>query len=165
MLFCHILRGCAALPEVASQPGLWRLFRRLSRDDQRVVLTALMLLPIIMVARRTLSWSRLSSLLQPRNTRRLVDAKRAWRIAALVSGVIRHTPAAINCLDRSLLLLFTLRLADVEGELRIGVCRSGSRLQAHAWVEHAGHVLNDSPAVHTNYAPLEGPPLRTACWT
>ena len=153
------------MPEVASQPGLWRRFRRLSRGDQRVAVTALALLPIVVAARRMLPWSSLSRLMERRNSGGVVDVKHASQIAGVVDSVIRRAPLPINCLDRSLLLLFTLPCAGLAGELRIGVRRTGSRLEAHAWVEHASQVLNDSVEVQSIYAPLEGPPIRAACWT
>jgi hypothetical protein len=153
------------LPEVASQPGLWRRFRRLSRDKQRITVTALALLPIVVAARRMLPWSSLSRLIDRPNPRGAVDVKHASQIAGVVDSVVRHAPLPINCLDRSLLLLLTLRRAGLAGELRIGVRRTGSRLEAHAWIEHGSRVLNDSAEVQSIYAPLEGPPIRVACWT
>ena len=153
------------MPEVAFQPGLWRRFRRLSPDDQRVALTALMLLPMVVTARRILPWSSLSRLADRQNSCGAVDVNRASQVAGLVDSVLRRVPLPVNCLDRSLLLLSTLRRAGLAGELRIGVRRAGSRLEAHAWVEHASHVLNDSAEVQSAYAPLEGAPVRAACWT
>ena len=94
-----------------------------------------------------------------------VDIRHASQIAVVVDSVIRRAPLAINCLDRSVLLLLTLRRAGLAGELRIGVRRTGSRLEAHAWIEHGSRVLNDSAEVQSIYAPLEGPPIRVACWT
>ena len=153
------------MPEVASQTGLWRRFRRLSRDDQRVAVTALTLLPVVVGARRILPWSSLSRLIDRPNPRGTFDGRHASQMASVVDGVMRRAPLPINCLDRSLLLLLTLRRAGLAGELRIGVRRTGSRLEAHAWIEHGSRVLNDSAEVQSIYAPLEGPPIRAACWT
>jgi hypothetical protein len=37
-------------------------------------------------------------------------------------------------------------------------------LLAHAWVEYAGHPLNDAPDVAERYAPFERP-LLAGAWT
>ena len=52
-----------------------------------------------------------------------------------------------RCLQRSLALCLWLRNQDVTAQLKIGVRRSGQSLEAHAWVEYLGRVINDSQRV------------------
>jgi hypothetical protein len=54
-------------------------------------------------------------------------------------------------------LWWMLRSDGVEGELHIGARKAGTNLQAHAWVEIAGQVLNDSSDVHIRYARFDAP--------
>ena len=56
-----------------------------------------------------------------------------------------------------MLLWWLLRRGGIEGELHIGARKNGSRLEAHAWVELEGEILNDSTEVHTHYARFDGP--------
>jgi hypothetical protein len=42
-------------------------------------------------------------------------------------------------------------------ELRIGARRTGSGLEAHAWVELGSEIVNDAEDVRENYAAFEGP--------
>ena len=41
------------------------------------------------------------------------------------------------------------------GQMRIGVRRRLGRLEAHAWVEHLGHVLDDDADVADRFAPFD----------
>jgi hypothetical protein len=52
------------------------------------------------------------------------------------------------------------RLLDQQGvrtRLRIGVRKEGGELDAHAWVEHEGAILNGSAEQCGRYQPLDGP--------
>lgn len=48
------------------------------------------------------------------------------------------------CLPQSLALQALLRRQGLSAELRIGVRRADGKLQAHAWVEHAGSPLGET---------------------
>lgn len=62
-----------------------------------------------------------------------------------------------SCLTRALVLRHLLRRRGIPAELRLGVSTTGGQFTAHAWVEHDGQVLNDSPAITRQYAPLDLP--------
>ena len=65
-------------------------------------------------------------------------------------GIYRST-----CLPQSILLWLLLRRQGVEGVLRIGVRKTAHRLEAHAWVEYMGMILNDDPDVHERFTPFD----------
>jgi hypothetical protein len=67
--------------------------------------------------------------------------------AASELGIIRA-----NCLQHSLTLWHLLQKQGIETNLRIGVRTSAGAFEAHAWVEHAGMVLNDTEDVHQRFA-------------
>ena len=73
---------------------------------------------------------------------------------------VSGSPYHGTCLDRSLLLWFVLLQHGLDGDLRIGVARSedGSGIDAHAWVEFDGLVLNDAPDVATRFAVFDEDP-------
>ena len=64
----------------------------------------------------------------------------------------RRGPYAATCLRRSLALWWLLQRRRLPAEVRIGVARDEGRVHAHAWVELAGWVVNDRPAVAQEYS-------------
>jgi Transglutaminase-like superfamily len=62
-------------------------------------------------------------------------------------------PATIFCLQRSAATTCLLRKYGVPAHMVLGAQRLPFR--AHAWVEVAGHVVNDKPYVRETYAQLD----------
>jgi hypothetical protein len=85
-----------------------------------------------------------------------VDEPRARRIARIVAMASRHTPTSNTCLHRSLTLWWVLGRRGLDSHLKMGARLNEGRLDAHAWVEHSGVVINDDPEVTSGYAPLSG---------
>jgi hypothetical protein len=84
----------------------------------------------------------------------------ARRTAWVVEAVARRVPWSANCLQRSLVLWFVLRLRGLPAELRIGVRRSSDVEQTvplafHAWVEEAGEVLNEARDIRSRFATFD----------
>jgi hypothetical protein len=82
------------------------------------------------------------------------DAARARMLARAIVRAANNLPIRTTCLDRALALWWLLRAHGIGGELRAGV-RGGKRLEAHAWVEHAGRALYDDEA--SGYAAFDAP--------
>lgn len=126
-------------------------FRRLSRRDRLAIVESAFLLAATTILLRIAGWQGVQ--------RRIHVAGRAGgelspaRLALLFHAVARRLP--VRCLSRSLALRWLLARHGYASELRIGVRRSGAELAAHAWVEHAGEVLNDAAGVRRDYATLE----------
>jgi len=81
-----------------------------------------------------------------RSTRQTGD-QRAARFARAVDRAARRGVFRPKCLVRSMALHRMLERSGVHGSvIRIGVRREGDALLAHAWVEHMGVTLIDSPA-------------------
>ena len=60
-----------------------------------------------------------------------------------------------SCLVRALALQRILESRGIMGSVvRIGVRRNVDQLLAHAWVEHCGVILGDSPAIVANFTVL-----------
>jgi hypothetical protein len=80
---------------------------------------------------------------------------RALHISRLVGLAVRHGGRPATCLQRSLALLWLLRRNGISSELHIGTRKEDGRLEAHAWIEIEGVVLNDSGDVRCRYEPFD----------
>lgn len=85
-----------------------------------------------------------------------VPAPSAESVARAVSAASRHLPGARNCLVRALATRLLLHRMGYRASLRIGVRRSSSPLEAHAWVEERGRVLLEgaAPVRYAAFPPL-----------
>lgn len=92
-------------------------------------------------------------------------ATSAERLLALVEIAGRNLPIAVTCLPNATVLWWLLERHDRECELRIGVRKEEGTLQAHAWVECAGAVLEPgerTPRVWRSFAaPIQSLVLTT----
>ena len=122
------------------------------------------LLPAVGASLRLLGFKRTRNLLEclvpPADLKRLDDPahpESANRIARLVAVAAHHGPYRATCLRQSLVLWWLLSRRGIAVELRIGVRKDGGELQAHAWVEHDGHALNDAQNAALAYAAFAPP--------
>ena len=127
-------------------------FRSLSLVDCYLLLWAGIVLPLTSLRLRrqglqkVYSWAAASPAPAPLAVANFPG--RPPRLGKLVNFVALHGLYKASCLCRSLVLLRALRREGFEGELRIGVPdeshgQSLSILDAHAWVECQGRVIND----------------------
>ena len=130
----------------------WARWRVLPARERRQTLLAAALIPLaaaslrIAGVRRTLKpLARGPAGLDPRAAR---EAARA------VARAARHAPYRGNCLSQSIALTWLLRRRGVAADLRFGARRREGQLEAHAWVEHDGVVLNDTPDVARRFSPF-----------
>jgi hypothetical protein len=135
----------------------WRKFRGLPAAERRLFVRAWLLLPVVALALRLLGLRRCQETLARLSPlRRAQEAgPRAETAARLVTAAARCAPCRANCLQRALVLWWSLRRLGRPGELRIGVRKRGGRLEAHAWVEQGGHTF-DTTERHP-YVPFAGP--------
>jgi hypothetical protein len=77
----------------------------------------------------------------PRLTERSLPELR--RLAWLVDVAANRQPVTVRCLTRSLALVWMLRRRGVDADFHIGVGLGADHLEAHAWVEWKGEVLNE----------------------
>lgn len=124
----------------------WAAFQQLSCGERRLLLEAVLLLPLVAVALRWFGLRRTQTLLAAKPRRGAPGAAGqgmpAEAVAAIVALASRHTLGRPRCLAQALVLWRLLRRAGLPAEMRIGVRKPGSQLQAHAWVECGGAVLD-----------------------
>lgn len=136
-----------------------RGFARLPAPRRRLFLKAWLLLPVTWTALRLVGFRRVHGAIEGRPVHPaepLGPMTRSETVEAVrLAGA--HAPVPVNCLLESLVLCRLLRSRGIEADLRFGVRLEGERLLAHAWVEHAGEVLNDRPDVGERYRPFREP--------
>ena len=142
-----------------------RRFLRLPPAQRATVLRAASLFLLTRVGLRAMGFRRwkelIGRLLVPGRPAQDVEPAAQFEIATQILRAVKsvelHGPLTPNCLERSMVFWFLLRRAGVDGQLHIGARKNGSRLEAHAWVELAGQVLNDTTDVHQHYARFDAP--------
>jgi hypothetical protein len=127
--------------------------------SRRLLLEALLLLPVVGFGVRLLGFGRIRRRLArgvgckgppPDDTQTLLADRVAWA----VSAAARYGPYRANCLRRGMLLWWMLARRGIDADLRFGARLRGKDVEAHAWVEHRGRVLGDSADVALCYPAL-----------
>lgn len=132
-------------------------FLRLTREEQRLVVRALLWLPLISLGLRLFGYGRVQGFLARKDAepRSMTDAAaRARSAARLVAAAARRSPTRPTCLPTALTLQWLLRRQGIATDLRLGVRRREGKIEAHAWVEHQGEPLAGLED-GTAFAPLE----------
>jgi len=125
-------------------------------------LRAFLLLPLIHFALLLLGYSRLWGVMEKLIPYKPIDIslsdieilERARESARIVSIAAQHGLYKATCLRRSLLVWWFLRREGLQGRICFGVRMCDRKLEAHAWVEYKGMVVNDSLQVHERYTAL-----------
>ena len=138
-------------------------FWQLPYSERALFAHSLVLLPLHGVALRLVGfrrWLAILTALAPTNGR-LVAAtnetafRQALTVARLVKAAATHGLYRANCLPQSLATWWLLRRRGIESDLCIGARKVDERLEAHAWVEYSGGVLNDSADVQQRFTPFD----------
>jgi hypothetical protein len=143
-------------------------WRALPPADRRLAAALVALLPAVAAGLRVLGFGRLCRVLSrvspspPAAAPFAIQA--ALALGRLVNAVAWRLPGRPACLTRSVTLWWLLRRRGIDAAVRIGVRRTDGRLEAHAWVEIDGLVLNDAQDVGSRFAAFEGDTL-PASWT
>ena len=140
----------------------WRSLRQQSWRDRWTLLQAFAMLPASSLALSVLGYRRCHAALArlaPRPKQPITPEQQvalAVRTARLVRAANSRSVRPAACLSRSLTLWWLLRRRGIESQLRVGVRKGEQGIQAHAWVELAGQVVNDAADVAQQYAPFAG---------
>lgn len=144
-------------------------FFRLSPRDRWIVIEATLKLPVIVTGLALFGFRRvhariLKSALRglERTEDQALDPVKALHISYLVSGSFKLALIKGNCLSRSLTLLGFLLRKGISAELRVGSRRTENLLEAHAWVEVDGQVVNDQRDIAQTYCPFDTLPEATS---
>jgi hypothetical protein len=143
----------------------WRRYQMRPVEERALILRASVALPLTSLGLRVFGFRRWKELIErfssPRSTpvasQPSVQLEIARRAVRAIQSAELHGPATPNCLERSVVLWWLLRRDGIVGELHIGARKTGAQFEAHAWVELAGQVLNDTVEVHKHYARFDAP--------
>ncbi len=137
-----------------------RKARRLSWRDWRILLAALLWLPVVQIVLQARGLKPAQRLLNSPvlDRRRTADSEEATtrRVVNLVDAACRHHFKRFNCLPRSLVLQRLLARQGIASELRIGVDMDGGTLTGHAWLEHNGKAVGEDAGVEEQFSVLKG---------
>lgn len=147
--------------------GTWKTFWNLNSRDRRVVLAAAAVIAASRVGLRTAGYRRWNSVLFKLSAGRIrpsADNNTAEprsqlfpeHLARLTGAAARNLPFKPTCLERSTGLWWLLRRYGFDAQIRIGARKTGELFEAHAWVEYAGGVLNDSDDEHRSFSVFGG---------
>ena len=131
-------------------------FLRLTKSEQRLLLSAALLLGAIRLGLWLLPFQTLRSLLVRITRKTQLQAARVsvGRVVWAVEVVSRYMPG-VKCLARALATQALLRQHSHQAHIRIGVARSQKgQLQAHAWVESQGRIVSGGLRDLWRYTPL-----------
>jgi hypothetical protein len=139
-------------------------FRRLLPREQRFLVAALIRLPLMALALKFLGFRQLQNILLKFRMSPFLDPGEGvdpafsdtQTIVKMVGAAVNEGMYRANCLERSLTLWWLLRRVGIASQLKFGVRKEREKLEAHAWLELDGAVLNDDPDVHTDYSPFTG---------
>ncbi len=142
---------------------LWQRYRRLNQNERRALHHSLLALPVISLGLHLTSfrrWQRALSHLSPAPPpQALPTSDSEWgparTVARMVDAAGRHVWPHTRCLERSLTAWWLLRWKGLPVNLRIGVRKNNGILQAHAWLEISGVVLNDTAEIYRGYTAFE----------
>jgi hypothetical protein len=143
----------------------WNRFWNLPRYEKGLLLRASVLFPLTYVCLRLAGFRRSKRLLErlavpgraPVGSSAVDQLVAAERVARMVSVAERWGFSSPTCLERSLVLWRLLRRQGLPAQLHIGARKNGQALEAHAWVECEGVILNDSAEIHRHYSRFDAP--------
>ncbi len=139
----------------------WRRVARLSPDERRVVVWAVVLVAVVAVGLHVMPFRFLRATLARVARGPASTVLRIPLIVWAVTAAARRVPGADSCLVRALVAQALLARHGHAAELRLGVTRSAAgMLAAHAWVESGGQIVvgGAERADFTALPPLEGAP-------
>lgn len=144
--------------------SLWVRYRRLSKSERKDLVRGFVLIPWAAVYVRLFGVRKLERAAGENaesnagagqtGNEQLAKARAAAR---MIEAASRNGIARGNCLSKSVALWWLLKRKGIRGVLRIGARKAGRELEAHAWVELDGQILNDADDVRDSYAAFDGP--------
>jgi hypothetical protein len=141
--------------------------RRLAWRDRWLLLQAGLLLPLISLSLKVVTFQRAYGALlrltpataRARRSASATGSTRVLQVARVVAMAGRHTSLPNTCLHRALALWWLLRRRGFDSRLRFGARKQDGGFEAHAWVEHDGIVVFEDLVADRDYVRLSWQPV------
>ena len=134
-------------------------FLGLTWQEQRLLVRALLLLPITALSLRLFGFQRTQAALSGADFNGATSGdnalSRVRQTARIVAAAAKYGPFRSTCLPMSLALRWLLHRQGIDADLRLGVSRVAGRIEAHAWVEYRGLPLIEDQDVHARFAAFD----------
>ena len=146
---------------------MWERLRRFSSlpaDARGIFLRAAVLLPVISISLKmrgfratqlTLQNLPISTNAAKRHGKKIKEDDGIRMAVRMVNAAARYGWDRPTCLEKSLALWWLLRQQGTVSSVRIGARKVDGKLEAHAWVECEGVVLNAPREEHRHYATFD----------
>lgn len=146
------------MPAMPPITGKLNKLLELSAPDRLVLISAGLLLPMLRVAITLVGFARVMRWVESTSRMgREASVQEAQALARLVNLAGAHVPGGATCLSRSVLLHWFLLRRGMHSQLRIGVRLTEAGLDAHAWVQYQGQLVNDRADTCASFLPFERP--------
>ena len=153
-----------SIPLVTDFWRKWRTLRSMDGTARRLLFEALLLPPAILLGFKLLGVSRTQGFLrrwassQSSGKEFAAEPQRGIALALQAQRLARRKArVGDTCLVRSLTLWALLLRRGVDTQLRVGIRKTGTSFEAHAWLELRGEPLNESPSVVGTYQAFPRP--------
>ena len=132
----------------------------LSPGELLIVLRATLLLPFVAMILRMKGFNWTRSYVQAKGSKKTPARPAdqipvAENVTRLVSLTANNLPVKAKCLKRCLVSQWILGGKGIHADLIIGVNKSGPDLDAHAWLELDGKVINESQNNRDGYKVMD----------
>jgi hypothetical protein len=136
----------------------WKKFLGLSPLERRMLVRACLMLPLARCALRWVGFRRCRAVFvclagsrcdSGSERKDLAQAMAIARMVAVASGLEGNRT---RCLPQSLVLWYLLQKRRLHADMWLGVRKDETGVNAHAWIEYAGAVLNDREDVRQQFA-------------
>lgn len=138
-----------------------RRWRQLPGPERGLALRLALLLPMVDLSLRLSGFQRSKARMarligpQPPIVADAAAILQAQRLADLARSVGANSPWRTTCLRQALVVWWLLRRKGLPAELKIGVLRKSTPLQAHAWVELGEQALDPDAAAHLVFPEID----------
>jgi hypothetical protein len=137
---------------------------QLSKPERRLLYRSVLFLPIIDLGLRLMGYASLRRKLEKlpisdcigRFVTESEALKQAKGVGRIVNIAAAHGLYKAGCLRKALLVWWLIHREGIQSEICFGVKKIDGHMEAHAWVEYRGTIVNDSEKVREQYQVLQG---------
>lgn len=131
--------------------------RALSFSECLMLLVSVLTLPLVSVQLKLRGFrktERFMAQFSRLNIQPAASQARVNQVAKMVSIAAALVPYRARCLEQAITVWWMLGVMGVSSTIRLGVCKSGVSIEAHAWVLHEGKIVIGQMNDQKEFTPL-----------